>query len=212
MIEVKICGIRTLGILAAAAAAGARYAGFVFYGPSPRSVGPAAAAELARQVPTGMRSVGLFVDPGDDDLDDILRQVPLDLLQLHGEETPERVAAIRAHWSIPVMKAIRIASPRDLDTVPAYAAVADRLLFDAKLPANVAALPGGNGVAFDWTILAGRQWDRPWILSGGLTEDNVAAAIAATGAATVDVSSGVEERPGVKSAALVRGFIAAAQG
>lgn len=207
-VQVKICGINHGEALAAAVTGGARYVGLVFYPRSPRSVAPPLAAELARLVPTGMRVVGLFVDPDDDRLADVVGQVPLDLIQLHGDEPPARVAAIRAAFNIPVMKAIKVAGPEDLAAVNAYAAVADHLLFDAKPPALASALPGGNGIPFDWSILAGRAWSRPWMLSGGLSADNVAEAVAISGAAAVDVSSGVEDRPGHKDPARISNFLA----
>lgn len=206
-LEVKICGIRSPDALEAAVAGGARYVGLVFYPPSPRSVGPVEAAALARHVPTGVRTVGLFVEPDDELLDTVLGQVPLDMIQLHGAETPGRIAEIKRAISAPVMKAIRVATAADLEPVPDYEAVADTLLFDAKPPPNVTALPGGNGVPFDWTILAGRQWARPWMLSGGLTTDNLAESVRTTGATAVDVSSGVEDRPGHKNPELIRAFL-----
>lgn len=209
-VQVKICGVSHPGAVTAAVQGGARYIGLVFYERSPRHVAPPLAAELARMVPTGVRTVGLFVDPTNEYLEHVVSQVPLDLIQLHGDETPERVAEIRAAFSMPVMKAIKVSSAADLDAADAYAAVADRLLFDAKPPAKVAALPGGNGIAFDWTILTGRTWSKPWMLSGGLTADNVAEAIAVSGAASIDVSSGVEDRPGHKDPDLIRGFLKAA--
>jgi len=206
-VQTKICGVTTPEAVEAAVGGGARWLGLVFYPRSPRSVGPELAGQLARMVPTGVRTVGLFVEPGDDWLESVVTRVPLDMIQLHGEETPGRVREIRAAWSIPVMKAVRIGGPEDLDAVPAQAAEADWLLFDARPPAKVAALPGGNGIPFDWSLLAGRTWPRPWMLSGGLTAANVAEAVAETGADAVDVSSGVEDRPGHKDPALVRAFL-----
>lgn len=209
--DVKICGLSTPATVDAAVQAGARYVGFVFYPPSPRAVSVELAGQLARRLPTGVRSVGLFVEPSDDELDDTLSKVPLDLIQLHGGELPARVAEVRRSVSIPVMKAIRVATSEDVAEAEAYQAAADRLLFDAKPPKTVASLPGGNGLAFDWSLLAGRRWSVPWMLSGGLTVDTVAAAVARTGAPAVDVSSGVEDRPGTKSVAKIRAFAAAAQ-
>lgn len=209
-LNVKICGINHPDAMAAALAGGARSIGLVFYPRSPRAVAVPVAAELARAAPTCAHVVGLFVDPDDALIERAVEQVPLDLLQLHGNESPDRVQEIRGRFRIPVMKAFRIAAAADLDGVAAYAEVADRFLFDAKPPANVAALPGGNGLCFDWSLLAGRRFDRPWMLSGGLTSDNVAAAVAATGALAVDVSSGVEDRPGHKCPALIGRFLAAA--
>lgn len=206
----KICGLSEPESLRAAVTGGARYVGFVFYPPSPRAVAPALAGDLARLVPTGVRSVGLFVDPDDEFLEHVVSQVPLDLIQLHGAETPRRVAEIRARYGMPVMKAVKIGGPEDVAAALEAAEAADRLLFDAKPPAKVAALPGGNGIAFDWTLLAGRSWPKPWMLSGGLTPETVAEAVRVTGATEIDVSSGVEDRPGHKDPALVRAFLAAA--
>lgn len=209
-IQVKICGLNDPEGLRAAVGGGARWVGFVFYPPSPRSVAPALAAELGRLVPTGVRSVGLFVDPDDDFLQHVTSTAPIDTIQLHGRESPGRVAAIRAAFRIPVMKAIKVGGPDDLALAMDHAAVADHLLFDAKPPARASALPGGNGIAFDWTLLAGRNWPRPWLLSGGLNAGNLADAVRTTGATAVDVSSGVEDRPGHKDPGLVRAFLDAA--
>lgn len=211
-VAAKICGLTEPESLRAAVAGGARYVGFVFYPRSPRAIAPPMAAELARLLPTGVRSVGLFVDPDDEFLEHVTGQVPLDLIQLHGAETPRRVAEIKGRYALPVMKAIRIGGPEDLTAALEAAEVADRLLFDAKPPAKVSALPGGNGIAFDWTILAGRSWPRPWMLSGGLTAETVAEAVRVTGATEVDVSSGVEDRPGHKDPALVRAFLSTVAG
>jgi phosphoribosylanthranilate isomerase len=208
MTAVKICGLRTLGAIDAAAGAGAAFVGFVFYPPSPRSLSPAAAAALAPQVPHGVVRTGLFVDPDDALLAAVLGAVPLDLLQLHGHESPARVAAIRAQTGLPAMKAVGVAGPDDLAGIAVWEEVADRILIDAKPPRG-AVLPGGNGLAFDWRIVAGRRWRRPWMLAGGLTPLNVAEAIRLTGAPAVDVSSGVESAPGVKDAHLIRAFLAA---
>lgn len=204
-VAVKICGLSTPEAVDVAVAGGARYVGFVFYPPSPRVVDPRRAAELARRVPTGVRTVGLFVDPDDGTLERVLAAVPLSMLQLHGSETPARVAEIAAARRLPVMKAIKVAEAADVDTAAAYEEVADRLLFDARAPG--ARLPGGNGVPFDWSLLAGRHWRRPWMLSGGLTVENLAEAVAVTGADTVDVSSGVERSPGEKDLDLIRRFL-----
>jgi len=207
MTAVKICGLSTPETVDACVAAGAAYVGFVFYPPSPRSVSPEIAQTLARRLPTGVRSVGLMVTPSDDELRDIVATVPLDVIQLHGNETPERVREIRNTVSMPVMKAVRIADSDDVDSAMAYVGVCDMLLFDARAPDNVVALPGGNGLTFDWSLIKGRQWPLPWLLSGGLTPETVAEAISATGAPGVDVSSGVEDRPGVKSVEKIEKFI-----
>jgi phosphoribosylanthranilate isomerase len=210
-VRVKICGLRKVAHVEAAVAAGARYVGFVFFARSPRHVTIDAAAGLAEAVPPGVAKVALTVDATDAELDAIVAAVPLDMLQLHGAETPERVTAVRARYGLPVMKAIGIAGPEDLDRIAGYGRVADQLLVGAKAPAG-AALPGGNGLAFDWTLIARKYWPCPWMLAGGLTPDTVATAIRLTGARQVDVSSGVETAPGVKDEALIRAFIAAAQG
>lgn len=211
-IDVKICGLNEPVGLAAAIEGGARWVGFVFFPRSPRNVSVELAADLVRQVPTAVRTVALLVDPDDRALECVLASVPADLIQLHGRETPERVASIRSRFSVPVMKAIRIGTAADLDAAAAYETVADRLLFDAKPPETPGALPGGNGVAFDWTLLAGRSWSKPWMLSGGLTSGTVAEAVRKTGTAAVDVSSGVEDRPGHKDPALIKAFLNAARG
>ncbi|WP_119679539.1 phosphoribosylanthranilate isomerase [Indioceanicola profundi] len=208
--QVKICGINHPDAMQAAVEGGARYVGLVFYERSPRHVPGPLAAQLARLAPTGVRVVGLFVDPDDRYLDQIVTTVPLDMIQLHGEETPARVAEIRKRYNIEVMKAVKVGEAADLDRAAAYLDSADRLLFDAKPPKNVAALPGGNGLSFDWTLLAGRSWAKPWMLSGGLNPDNVAEGVRLTGAASVDVSSGVESRPGSKSPEKIRDFLKAA--
>ncbi|MFC3568561.1 phosphoribosylanthranilate isomerase [Paracoccus simplex] len=208
-VSVKICGLTEAAGLAAAVEAGARYVGFVFFPKSPRHVSPEAAAELAAQVPLGVAKVGLFVDPDDAALDAVLARVPLDLIQLHGAETPARVAEVKARSGLPVMKAVGLAEPQDLDALWDYGLVADMLLIDAKPPRD-AVLPGGNGLAFDWRLLAGRQILKPWLLAGGLTPENVAEALRLTRAPGVDVSSGVESAPGVKDPERIRRFIARA--
>ncbi len=212
-LECKICGVRTPEAVAAAAAGGAAWIGLNFYPPSPRAVTPAEAAALAADAPPGLKTVGLFVDPDDDTLAATLAEVGFDLLQLHGGETPERLAAIRARFGLPVMKAIRVAEAADLEAAAAYQPVADRLLFDAKPPKSMKnALPGGNALAFDWRLLAGRRWARPWMLSGGLDASNLAEAVRISGASAVDVSSGVESAPGIKDPARIAAFLAAASG
>ncbi|WP_334060885.1 phosphoribosylanthranilate isomerase [Limimaricola cinnabarinus] len=210
-VSVKICGLSDKAGLEAAVAAGARYVGFVFFARSPRAVTVEQAAALALEVPMGIAKVALVVDADDATLDEIVGAVPLDMLQLHGRETPERVAEIRARYGLPVMKAVGVASKADLAALDSYAAVADQILVDAKAPAG-AALPGGNGLAFDWRLIAGRRWPVPWMLAGGLTPGNLAEAIEKTGARQVDVSSGVESAPGAKDAALVAAFLDAARG
>jgi phosphoribosylanthranilate isomerase len=209
---VKICGLSTSETLAAALDAGADMVGFVHYARSPRHVplvaAPALVADVAGRAPKTL----LMVDADDELLNAAIEAFAPDILQLHGAETPARVAAIREKFGRPVMKAIGLGTAADLDKIEAYDAVADMLLFDAQpTDAAAAALPGGNGRAFDWTLLAGRSFARPWLLGGGLTADNVAAAIAATGAPGIDVSSGVESARGVKDIGKIVRFIAAAR-
>lgn len=208
--RVKICGLRSPEAVAAAVGAGAAYLGFVFFPKSPRHVTLAEAAALAVEVPPGVAKVALVVDADDAALEALTATVPVDMIQLHGREDPARVREVRARWGLPVMKAVGIAGAGDLAKIDLYAGVADQLLIDAKPPKG-ADLPGGNGLAFDWRLLAGRRWPVPWMLAGGLTPGNVAEAVRLTGARQVDVSSGVESAPGVKDAGLVRAFVAAAQ-
>ncbi|MBF9022230.1 phosphoribosylanthranilate isomerase [Rhodobacterales bacterium FZCC0069] len=210
-IPIKFCGLSQPADIVAAAEAGARYVGFVFFPKSPRAVSLTQARDLALAVPVGVAKVGLVVNPEDAFLDQLLAEVPLDILQLHGHETPTRVAGIRARTGLPVMKAIGIAEADDLGQIADYAAVSDQLLIDAKPPKN-ADLPGGNGLSFDWRLLAGRRWPVPWMLAGGLTPDNVRLAVQMTGAQQVDVSSGVESRAGVKDPTLIHAFADAVNG
>ncbi len=206
--QVKICGLSTPDQVGWAVAAGARYLGFVFFPKSPRHVDIGTAAELALEVPPGIAKVALVVNPEDAALDEIVARVPVDMLQLHGTESPARVAELRARHGLPVMKAVGIAGPEDVARLDTYSAVADQLLVDAKPPKD-AALPGGTGVAFDWGLLRGYHFQRPWMLAGGLTPGNVRAAVRLTGARQVDVSSGVETAPGVKDEGLIRAFMGA---
>ncbi|MCU4654842.1 phosphoribosylanthranilate isomerase [Roseibacterium sp. SDUM158016] len=208
-IAIKFCGLTRPEDVSAAAEAGARYVGFVFFPKSPRNVSLACARDLALAVPPGIAKVALTVDADDAALDALLAEVPLDMLQLHGEESPGRVAEVRARFGLPVMKAVGIAGPDDLAAIDLYSAVADQLLIDAKPPKG-ADLPGGNGLAFDWRLLAGRKyWTKPWMLAGGLTPGNVAEAVRLTGARQVDVSSGVESAPGVKDSGRMAAFASA---
>lgn len=212
-VAAKICGLNEAAAVAAAVAGGAGFVGFVFYPPSPRAVTPAAAAALAAAVPESVARVGLFVDPDDALLADTLAAVALDMVQLHGRETPARVAAIKARFALPAMKAVPVACAADLDAAAAYQEVADWLLFDAKPPAGMTgALPGGNALSFDWQLLAGRRWAKPWMLSGGLSADNLGEAVRVSGARAVDVSSGVEDRPGLKNPAKIAAFLDCAAG
>ena len=209
-VTVKICGLTSAEAVSAAVDGGAGLTGFVFYPPSPRFLAPAAAAALARLVPEGILKVGLVVDADDVFIDAILAAVPLDLLQLHGKESPERVAAVKARFGLPVMKAVAISGHADLETARAYEAIADRLLFDA-VPPKDATRPGGNALAFDWALLKGAAWQCPWMLAGGLDAWNVAEAVRISGATAVDVSSGVEDAPGVKNVEKIKAFLVAAR-
>lgn len=209
-VRVKVCGVKTPAAVKAAVDAGARYVGFNFFPKSPRYVTPAQARDLALTMPPGVAKVGLVVNADDAALDDLTAQVPLDMLQLHGGESPERVAEVKERTGLPVIKAVGVACADDLPALDAHAAVADMILVDAKAPKD-AVLPGGNGVAFDWRLIAGRRWPVPWMLAGGLTPGNVAEAVRLTGATQVDVASGVETAPGVKDAEKMRAFIAAVQ-
>jgi len=208
-VSVKICGLTQPDHVAAAVAAGARYLGFNFFAKSPRYVDPETCARLGAEVPPGVAKVALVVNPDDALLDEITAKAPIDMIQLHGDESPDRVAEIRARYGLPVMKVVGVAGPEDVAKLDDYADVADQLLVDAKAPEG-AALPGGNGVPFDWTLLQGRHWTVPWMLAGGLTPANVALAVRLTGARQVDTASGVESAPGVKDARLMQALIDAA--
>ena len=208
MVQVKICGVNSPSAADAVASAGADYAGLVFFPPSPRHVRYEQAASLASRLRGHCRIVALVVDAGDAEIEAAVRAARPDLLQLHGRETPERVAAIRRRFALPVVKAVAIAEEADLVSAAAYDQVSDMLLFDAKAPAN-APRPGGHGAAFDWQLLRNRRFSRPWLLGGGLTPDNVGRAIRVCGAPGVDCSSGVESAPGIKDALRIRDFLAA---
>jgi phosphoribosylanthranilate isomerase len=210
--KIKICGLTTAASVEHAAAAGAAYLGFNFYPPSPRALEMDAARRLVLAAPAGVAKVALVVDAGDAFLDRLLAEIPIDMLQLHGHESPERVTEIRARTGLPVMKAVGIRDAGDVALIGQYESVADQLLIDAKPPREGAGiLPGGNALTFDWRLIAGRRWARPWLLAGGLTASNVAAAVRLTGAEQVDVSSGVESAPGVKDLDRITAFIRAAQ-
>ncbi len=208
--EVKICGLSTADTVEAAIAAGASYVGLVFYPRSPRNVSLECARMLADQARGRAKVVALIVDAADALIDDIAHHVEPDLFQAHGSESAERIRAVARRSGIAVIKAVKIGSPDDLGTAHAYDGIAALIMYDAKLPESfVNALPGGNGVAFDWSLLKGSR--KPFILSGGLTCENVAQAIHTTKAPIVDVSSGVERAPGVKDIMLIRKFVEAAR-
>ncbi len=207
-VEAKICGIKDSSALDAAVTGGARFVGLVFYPRSPRYVSPEAAAALAARAPKRITKVGLTIDADDDTIGKILNQVPLDMLQCHGKEEPERIEQLKMRFGLPVMKAVGIAAEEDVARAGRYEDCADWLLFDAKPPETLPnALPGGNALVFDWNLIAGSDWSKPWMLSGGLNAGNVADAIKVTGARAVDVSSGVEDSPGVKSPERVSAFL-----
>ncbi len=209
--RVKICGLTTLETLSAAVASGASYVGFVFFEKSPRHLRIKQASIMAKSVPTGICKTALVVDPTDQELDTLLGAVPIDMIQLHGHETVERVSEVKQRFGLPVMKAVGISDETDLNQLNEYSRVSDQILVDAKPPKD-ANIPGGNGLAFDWRLIAGRRWPTPWMLAGGLTNKNVAEAARLTGARQFDVSSGVETLTGVKDIQLISDFIQATNG
>ena len=209
-VDVKICGLKTSEALDAALAGAAAYVGFVFFPPSPRSLSVADAANLAERARGKAKIVALSVDADDALLGEIASVLKPDLMQFHGSETPAAVVSARETYGIPVMKAVKIGGRDDIDAASAYENAADMLLFDAKpRPGEGLGLPGGNGVSFDWRLMAGLDLKVPVMLSGGLDPSNVAAAISLSGVRAVDVSSGVESAPGVKDVNLIAAFLAA---
>ena len=203
---VKICGLKSTDGIDAALAAGADMVGFVFFRPSPRSLSVKFAAELAARVPDNVIRVALSVDADDKLLESIIKQVGVDMMQFHGKESPERITEVRRRFDIPIIKALAISGPKDVADSQNYVPAADQLMFDAKPPKH-ATRPGGNAKAFDWTLIANKDWGLPWILAGGLTPENVAEAIVLSGAQSVDVSSGVEDANGNKDAQKIFAFI-----
>lgn len=210
-VRTKICGLTRPEDVAAVADAGGAYFGLVFFAKSPRNVSIETARELALLAPVGLAKVALTVNASDAELEAITQRVPLDMIQLHGAESPQRVAEVRSKFGLPVMKAVGVADADDLPKLDQYSQVADQILVDAK-PSKSADLPGGNGLTFDWRLIAGRRWSRPWMLAGGLTPENVQRAIELTSASQVDLSSGVESAPGLKDAGKIRAFINATKG
>ncbi len=211
-VRVKICGLSTEADIACAISAGADFIGLMFYPPSPRNVDVETAARFAGMARGKTAIVAVTVDADAQLLDEIMRSVRPDYIQAHGSETPERIAEMSARTGKPVIKVIKVKDATDIRTAAHYAGVAGMFLFDSKAPEDLAdALPGGNGLAFDWTLLGGSGGPRDFMLSGGLDADNVARAIEVTGAPIVDVSSGVETAPGKKDCALIRNFIEAAK-
>lgn len=207
-IDVKICGLTTAEAIKAAADAGVSHAGFMFFEASPRYVRPRDVMALAKNVPLEMKRVGVFVDPDDSLIDRAVTAARLEIVQLHGDEKPERIKAIKARHKLAFWKVISVSTASDLEKARRYEAVADLILFDAKTP-KASRLPGGMGIAFDWKLLDRFKHKLPWGLSGGLSADNVAEAIAMTGAPLVDVSSGVESAPGVKDPQKIAEFMKA---
>ena len=207
---VKICGLNDPAAIAAAS--GADFAGFVFFPRSPRHLEPEAAGRLAAALPRAVRRVAVTVDAGDEALAAIVAHLAPDLVQLHGREDPARATEVGRRFGVGTIKALAVSAPEDLDRAADFAGAVDWLLFDARPPSRPDALPGGNATSFDWTILAGRRLPLPWLLSGGLDAGNVAAAVAASGARAVDVSSGVESAPGRKDPARIAAFLRAARG
>lgn len=207
-IDAKICGLTTEAAVHAAAAGGARYVGFNFYPPSPRAVTPERAAELAQNLPDNVKIVAIVVDATDEDIAQIVLTLKPDFLQCHGSETAKRLDGIRDRFGISIIKAITVSSRKDIARAHEYEQSADMLLFDAKPPTEDAdALPGGNGLAFDWELISGAAFKRPWILSGGLNPDNLGEAVRISHAHAVDVSSGVEDTPGHKNPDAVTRFL-----
>jgi phosphoribosylanthranilate isomerase len=208
MLKVKICGLNTRESVTAAVDGGASHVGFIFYPPSPRAVTPERAGEIASGAPGSVARVAVFVDPSDQEIDAVVQALSPAILQLHGAETPERIDAVKRRFGLPVMKAIRVSTAMDIQAAKAYDGIADMFLFDAKPPKDAKGmLPGGNGLAFDWTLLAAFQGATPWFLSGGLELENVEQALSISDAKAVDVSSGVEDRPGVKNPGKISAFL-----
>lgn len=208
--KIKICGLTDAAALDAAIRARADYAGFVFFAPSPRNLSLAQAAELSARAAGRIQRVGLFVDADDRMIGEVIVAAQLDALQLHGAETPERAAQLRAQFGLPVWKALSVASGGDVARADRYTGAADLILFDAKTPKG--SLPGGMGLSFDWNLITGYRSPVPWGLAGGLSPANVAEAVRLSGAPLVDTSSGVESAPGVKDASRIAAFCAAARG
>ena len=208
-IEVKICGLTDAAAVKATVEGGAAMCGFVFFPASPRNLTPKEAAELTKGVPEGVIRVGLTVDADDALLAEIASVAKVDMVQLHGAETLARTNEVRERFGLPVIKVLAVQGPDDLAAAKAYQGVADRLMFDAKPPED-ASRPGGNARAFDWRVLKNQTFALPWLLAGGLTAENLTEAVKTSGAVAVDVSSGVEDAPGVKNVDKIRAFLAAA--
>ena len=209
-ISVKICGIDRIESVDVAVEDGATYLGFVFYQPSPRNLSLEKAKQLIYRVPKNVIRVGLFVNPTDAEIEDVLSSADLDMIQLHGHEKPSRILEIKKVSQLPILKAIKLDKQKDLKSAASFYGVADHLLFDAKAPSTLKnALPGGNAISFDWELLRHTQIPLPWMLAGGLNINNIAKATISSGATTLDVSSGVERVPGVKDLNLISEFLSA---
>ncbi|TNM60603.1 phosphoribosylanthranilate isomerase [Aliirhizobium smilacinae] len=204
-LDVKICGLKTAETVERAVARGATHIGFIFFEKSPRNISPDVAGDLADKVRGRVKIVAVTVDANDEELDDIVSLLRPDILQLHGHESPERILHIKALYGLPVMKVFSVREQADLDRIDRFIGVADRFLFDAKAPKG-SELPGGNGVSFDWNLMASLDEGVDYMLSGGLNKDNVAVAIASTRATGIDASSGVESAPGVKDIGMIDAF------
>jgi phosphoribosylanthranilate isomerase len=207
-LDIKICGLKTGEALQAALSGGASHVGFIFFGKSPRNIAPAEAGRLRKAATGRAKAVAVTVDADDATLDAIVAEMAPDMLQLHGHETPERVAAVKARHGLPVMKAFSVRDVADLAAIKPYRGVADLFLFDAKPPRG-AELPGGNGVPFDWRVLAALDPDLRYMLSGGLNAGNIGEALRRVSPAGIDISSGVESAPGIKDVALIEAFFGA---
>ena len=207
-LDIKICGLKTPEAVDRAVALGATHIGFIFFGKSPRHIEPADAGRLADRVRGRAKIVSVSVDADNDELDEIMAMIRPDILQLHGRESPDRVLTVKAVTGLPVWKALSISEAKDLERVDDYDGIANRYLFDAKRPKN-SELPGGNGISFDWTLLAGLSERIDYMLSGGLDKDNVAEALRIAKPTGIDLSSGVESSPGVKSLQMMDDFFAA---
>jgi phosphoribosylanthranilate isomerase len=207
-LDIKICGLKTDEAMAAALAGGASHVGFIFFAKSPRYVEPAEAGRLRQAAIGKAKAVAVTVDADDAFLDEIVAKMRPDMLQLHGAETPERVAAVKARYGLPVMKVFSVSEAADLERIKPFVGIADRVMFDAKPPKG-SQLPGGNGVAFDWRILAGLDAGLDYMLSGGLNAANIGDALRSANPPAIDISSGVESAPGVKDPALIEQFFRA---
>lgn len=207
-LDIKICGLKTPDAVDHAVALGATHVGFIFFGKSPRHIEPADAGQLADRVRGRAKIVSVSVDADNDELDEIMAMIRPDILQLHGRESPDRVLTVKAVTGLPVWKALSISEAGDLERIDDYDGIANRFLFDAKRPKN-SELPGGNGVSFDWTLLKGLSERVDYMLSGGLDKDNVGEALRIAKPTGIDLSSGVESSPGVKSLDMMDEFFAA---